>query len=66
VAEGKIKGTGARHLKTPVCTSGFTCTRRQASGAGETGQASEKSKEDQVQAIRQAWRISINAQLTLP
>lgn len=41
VAEGKIKGDGADHPESPVCTSGFTCTWILNPCAGELGEVPE-------------------------
>lgn len=49
-AEGKIKGDGANHPESPVCTSGFTCTRPERPCAGERAQVSGSARENMVQA----------------
>jgi len=51
-AEGKIKGDGANHPESPVCTSGFTCTWAKTPCAGERGQVSNFVCENMVQAKR--------------
>ena len=51
-AEGKIKGDGANHPKSPVCTSGFTCTWAKNPCAGEMGQVSGFVRENMVQVKR--------------
>lgn len=48
--EGKIKGDGADHPESPVCTSGFTCTGVKNPSAGERGQVSGFARENMVQA----------------